>query len=129
MLRCRAVPASVDNLARALAAGPVVAYGVPPAYAAFTAARLSRDPDAAGPVVLVVPDDDAATAAAADLRFWRADPPADLPPIAVLAAVDVSPYADLAPDRAALAQRLTTLLPPRPRRPARPPSSSPRRAR
>ncbi|HTJ41120.1 MAG TPA: transcription-repair coupling factor [Kofleriaceae bacterium] len=99
-------PASVGDLARALASGPVIAYGMPPAYAAFAAARLSRD----GLVIVVVPDEEAARALEADLRFWRCDPPGDLPRIAQLPGVDVSPYADLAPDRAQLAQRLTTLF-------------------
>jgi transcription-repair coupling factor (superfamily II helicase) len=97
------VSASLDDLLRALAAGPVVAHGWTAAYATYAAGRLAGD----GLLVIVVADDAAARTTEADLRLWRPDLGGR---IAILPGIDVSPYADLAPDRQAIVQRLTTLV-------------------
>jgi transcription-repair coupling factor (superfamily II helicase) len=61
---------------------------------------------------VVAPDDELARRLEADIRFYRGDardPAAALDDIAVLPAIDVSPYADLAPDRSCIVERVATL--------------------
>jgi transcription-repair coupling factor (superfamily II helicase) len=95
-----------SELEHAISAGAVVAYGATPGWAAWLAAQLT------GPVVVVAPGEEAARALEADVRFWvgeRADA-AELDPVASLPAIDVSPYAELSPDRACIVERVATLV-------------------
>ncbi|MFO0714402.1 MAG: transcription-repair coupling factor [Sandaracinus sp.] len=89
--------------------------GLPPAAAALllvSARKAGREP-----FVVVVPDLDAARALANDLAFFtgRADDADDADTadeerrILVFPSPDVSPYADVAPDRRASMERLSTL--------------------
>jgi transcription-repair coupling factor (superfamily II helicase) len=94
------------ELQSALAADAVVVHGATPGWAAWLAAEL---PDEL--VVVVAPDDAAARALEADLRFFRGgnrDRAAALDEIASLPGIDVSPYADLSPDRACIVERVAT---------------------
>ncbi|HTR52834.1 MAG TPA: transcription-repair coupling factor [Kofleriaceae bacterium] len=94
------------ELEHAIGTGAVAAYGATPGWAAWLAAQL------AGPVVVVAPDEAAARALEADVRFWvgeRGDA-AELDPVAALPAIDVSPYAELSPDRACIVERVATLF-------------------
>ena len=96
------------DLERALAAGAVEAYGASPAWAAWLAAELA----ARELVVIVAPDDAAARAIEDDLRFWRGaahDAAAALAEIATIPGIDVSPYAELSPDRSCIVERVATL--------------------
>jgi transcription-repair coupling factor (superfamily II helicase) len=90
--------------------------GLPPAAAALllvSARKAGREP-----FVVVVPDLDAARALANDLAFFtgRADDADDADTadeerrILVFPSPDVSPYADVAPDRRASMERLSTLF-------------------
>jgi transcription-repair coupling factor (superfamily II helicase) len=98
------------ELDRALAAaGPLAIHGATPGWAAWLAAQLA---EREALVVVVAADDGAARALEADIRCFaapRGDAAAALDPIARLPAIDVSPYAGLAPDRGALVERLATL--------------------
>jgi transcription-repair coupling factor (superfamily II helicase) len=85
------------DLQRALAEGAVVAYGATPGWAAWLAAQLREL------VVVVAPDDATARELEAEIRFFHAGD------IAILPGIDVSPYADLSPDRACIVERLATL--------------------
>ncbi len=116
------------DLARALQDPTVVLYGSTSGWAAWLAAQLAQREL----VVLVAPDDQYARRLEDDVRFWfglvaptsltsgiaptSAEPSATAPPatdeldpITSLPAIDVSPYADLAPDRASIVERLATL--------------------
>jgi len=98
------------DLERALANDDtIVVYGAPPGWAAWLAAEMAeREPL----VVVVAEDDAAARALEADLRFFRGggrDRAAALDEVASLPGIDVSPYADLSPDRASLVERVGTL--------------------
>jgi transcription-repair coupling factor (superfamily II helicase) len=100
-----------SELQRALASGgPVIAHGATAGWSAWLAAQLPDLDD--GLVVVVAPDDQAARRLEADLRFHRGgahDPAARLDDIAALPGIDVSPYADLSPDRACIVERVATL--------------------
>ncbi len=109
-----------SELSRAIETGAVLAYGATPGWAAWLAAELAnQDRDRAGPdardagslVVVVAADDGAARELEDDLRFWIADPrdSAELDPIASLPGIDVSPYAELSPDRGGIVERVATL--------------------
>ena len=106
------------ELQRALASGTtVIAHGATAGWSAWLAAQLPEmdaidGSDRGGVVVVVAPDEEAARALEADIRFFRGDardPAAMLDDIAVLPAIDVSPYADLSPDRACIVDRVATL--------------------
>src|SRR5512143_3702130 len=99
------------ELQRALASGAaVIAHGATAGWSAWLAAQL---PDAGdGVVVVVAPDEEAARRLEADIRFfWGGahDPAAALDEIASLPGIDVSPYADLSPDRTGIVERVATL--------------------
>ena len=93
------------DLQRALDAGAVIAYGATPGWAAWLAAQLP------GLVVVVAPDDAAARALEADVRFFLGGErdATELDPIDALPGIDVSPYADLSPDRACIVERVAAL--------------------
>ncbi|HEV7557147.1 MAG TPA: CarD family transcriptional regulator, partial [Kofleriaceae bacterium] len=95
------------ELERVLATGTVVAYGATPGWAAWLAAQLA-DREL---VVVVVPDDAAARGLESDVRFFRGGDrdAAELDDIATLPGIDVSPYAELSPDRACIVERVATL--------------------
>jgi transcription-repair coupling factor (superfamily II helicase) len=95
------------DLSRALDAGAVVAYGATPGWAAWLAAQLA----AREQVIVVAADDATARELEEELRFFVAGDrdAAELDPIASLPGIDVSPYAELSPDRACLVERVATL--------------------
>ncbi|MEZ4368039.1 MAG: TRCF domain-containing protein [Kofleriaceae bacterium] len=94
-------PVAVDDLRRLLGAGPVSAHGATPAWAAMAVARLRGD----GPLVVVLADDERARTFVDDLAaFGVADDE-----VALLPAIDVSPYLELSPDARVVAERVTTL--------------------
>ncbi|MEP6861344.1 MAG: transcription-repair coupling factor [Deltaproteobacteria bacterium] len=95
------------ELLRALEAGAVIAYGATPGWAAWLAAERS----AAELVVVVAADDEAARELEDDVRFWLGESrdSAELDPIASLPGIDVSPYAELSPDRSCIVERVATL--------------------
>jgi transcription-repair coupling factor (superfamily II helicase) len=102
------------DLQRALASGQaVIVHGATAGWSAWLAAQLPGAAGAGGGVVVVVaPDDQAARRLEADVRFfWGSahDPAAVLDEIAPLPGIDVSPYADLSPDRACIVERVATL--------------------
>ena len=91
-----------SELERAIDAGAVVGYGATPGWAAwFAAQRAAREL-----VVVVAADDAAARELEDDVRFFAG---ADLD-IAALSGIDVSPYAELSPDRGAIVDRVATLF-------------------
>ena len=93
------------DLQRALDTGAVIAYGATPGWAAWLAAQQG------GLVVVVAPDDLGARALEADVRFFVGGErdATELDPIASLPGIDVSPYADLSPDRACIVERVASL--------------------
>ncbi len=91
-----------SELERAIDAGAVVAYGATPGWAAWFAAQRS----AHELVVVVAADDAVARELEDDVRFFLG-PDAD---VATLPGVDVSPYAELSPDRAGIVERVATLF-------------------
>ncbi|HEY6038170.1 MAG TPA: hypothetical protein VIV58_28005, partial [Kofleriaceae bacterium] len=95
------------ELSRAIEAGAVIAYGATPGWAAWLAAERS----ASELVVVVAADDQAAREIEEDVRFWLGDDrdSAELDPIASLPGIDVSPYAELSPDRSCIVERVATL--------------------
>ena len=96
------------ELERALADQAVIIHGSTPGWSAWLAAQLG-DREL---VVVVAPDDEAARRIEADVRFFRAasfDPATTLDEIASLPGIDVSPYADLSPDRACIVERVAAL--------------------
>ncbi len=92
------------ELERALSGGTAIAvHGATPGWAAWLASQLAdREPL----VVVVAPDDAAARALEADIRFFHGPAAEDL---AALPGIDVPPYAELSPDRAAIVERVATL--------------------
>ena len=98
-----------SELEQALSAEVVVVHGTTPGWAAWLAGELA---DREQLVVVVAADDLAARALEADIRFFRGgarDLASELDEIALLPGIDVSPYADLSPDRASLVERVATL--------------------
>ncbi|MBS1122153.1 MAG: Transcription-repair coupling factor, partial [Deltaproteobacteria bacterium] len=97
------------ELDHALATGSVVVHGSTAGWSAWLAAQLAdREPL----VVVVAPGDEAARRLEDDIRFfWGGahDPASTLDEIASLPGIDVSPYADLSPDRDSIVERLATL--------------------
>src|SRR5687767_3736167 len=97
------------ELEKALLHDVIVVHGTTPGWAAWLAAELAeREPM----LVVVAPDDLAARALEADIRFFRGgtrDLAAALDDIAALPGIDVSPYADLSPDRGCLVERVAAL--------------------
>src|SRR6185436_2586576 len=93
------------ELERALSGSTAIAaHGATPGWAAWLATQLAdREPL----VVVVAPDDAAARALEADIRFFHGD--RDPQAIAPLPGLDVPPYAELSPDRASLIERVATL--------------------
>ncbi|HEY0989611.1 MAG TPA: transcription-repair coupling factor, partial [Kofleriaceae bacterium] len=100
-----------NELQRALSSGDtVIAHGATAGWSAWLAAQLPELGD--GLVVVVAPDDQAARRIESDLRFFRGaarDAAAELDEIAALPGIDVSPYADLSPDRSNIVERVATL--------------------
>jgi transcription-repair coupling factor (superfamily II helicase) len=97
-----------SELEQALSANAVVVHGTTPGWAAWLAAELAEREL----VIVVAPDDIAARALEADIRFFRGgtrDLAEKLDEIASLPGIDVSPYADLSPDRACIVERVATL--------------------
>ncbi|MEJ7598322.1 MAG: transcription-repair coupling factor [Kofleriaceae bacterium] len=99
----------MPELAAALTHDLVVVHGSTAGWAAWLAVEVAeREPL----VVIVAPDDAAARRLEADVRvFWGGarDPAATLDEIASLPGIDVSPYADLSPDRTCIVERVATL--------------------
>ena len=99
---------SARDIARAALRGPVLVHGASLPYAAHLAANLEDIVARVGgdgpraPVIVVAPDDASARTLETDLAAMGGGPVA-LPPS------DASPYAELAPDRASLAARLSVL--------------------
>jgi transcription-repair coupling factor (superfamily II helicase) len=97
------------ELDRALRSGAVIAYGAGQsgAWAAWLAAQLAEQQLA----VVVARDDAHANELENDLRFFLGGErdATELDPIALLPGIDVSPYADLAPDRSCIVERVATL--------------------
>jgi transcription-repair coupling factor (superfamily II helicase) len=95
------------ELERALSGGTAIAtHGATPGWAAWFAAQLAeREPL----VVVVAPDDAAARALEADIRFFSGEREGDSSAIAPLPGLDVPPYAELSPDRGAIIDRVATL--------------------
>ncbi len=96
------------DLQRALDRGAVIAYGATPGWAAWLAAQLAAREEL---VVVVAADDAAARELEADIRFFIGGErdATELDAIATLPGIDVSPYADLSPDRSAIVERVATL--------------------
>ena len=97
-----------SELERALASPRVIAFGATAGWAAWLAAQLAaREPL----VVVVAPDDKDARTLEADIRFYLggARDAAELDDVAALPGIDVSPYAELSPDRACIVERVATL--------------------
>src|SRR3954454_13310615 len=88
------------ELQRALRSGAVIAYGAAPAWAAWLAAQLAKQEL----VVVVARDDVHMRELADDIGFFIGGDD-----IALLPGIDVSPYADLAPDRSCIVERVATL--------------------
>jgi transcription-repair coupling factor (superfamily II helicase) len=89
------------DLDRAIRSGAVIAYGAAPAWAAWLAAQLMNE----RLVVVVARDEAHARELEQDILFFAGDSD----DIAALPAIDVSPYADLAPDRSCIVERMATL--------------------
>jgi transcription-repair coupling factor (superfamily II helicase) len=85
-------------------------YGASEPFAAWLCATQA---ESGGRVVVVAASDDLARRLATDIRFFRAQRAGDdpiAPPAALyLPALDVGPYAELSPDRATLAARMSGL--------------------
>jgi transcription-repair coupling factor (superfamily II helicase) len=98
-----------SELENALRSDVVIAHGATAGWAAWLAAELGeREPL----VVVVAPDDQAARRIEDEIRFFRGsghDAATALDEIASLPGIDVSPYADLSPDRAGIAERVGAL--------------------
>ena len=96
------------DLQRALDAGAVIAYGGTPGWAAWLAAELADREELVG---VVAPDDAAARELEDDVRFFIGGvrDATELDAIASLPGIDVSPYADLSPDRSCIVARVATL--------------------
>ena len=97
-----------QELEKAINSGAVIAYGATPGWAAWLAAERSRDEL----IVVVAPDEETARELEADVRFWIGAPAdsAELDSIATLPGIDVSPYAELSPDRSCIVERVATLF-------------------
>ena len=96
------------DLQRALDRGAIIAYGATPGSAAWLAAQLAdREPL----VVVVAPDEATAQVLETDVRFFVGGQrdATELDAIASLPGIDVSPYADLSPDRSGIVERVATL--------------------
>ena len=89
------------ELAAALREPEVLAHGASAGWAAWIAARLG-DQEL---VIVVAPDEMAARRIEDEVRFWRGE----TEDVAALPAIDVSPYADMSPDRTSLVERMGTL--------------------
>jgi transcription-repair coupling factor (superfamily II helicase) len=89
-----------SELERAIETGPVLAYGATPGWAAWFAAQR-----AAHELVVVVAADEAiARELEDDVHFFAGNLD-----VATLPGIDVSPYAELSPDRACIVERVATL--------------------
>ena len=99
-----------SELETALRGHAVAIHGATVGWAAWLAAEVAeRDPL----LVIVAADDATARQLEADVRLLRGrshDPTSELDPIAVLPSIDVPPYADLSPDRAAIATGFITSI-------------------
>src|SRR5690349_10317600 len=90
----------LSTIAAAVERGVVIAHGTTRAWAAAAIATIAGE----GLTIAVVPDEAAA-------RVLEGDLAAMAPGLrsATLAGIDVSPYAELSPDRGAVVGRLATL--------------------
>jgi transcription-repair coupling factor (superfamily II helicase) len=88
--------------------GAVIAYGATPGWTAWLAAQLAVRQSL---VVVVAADDAAARELESDIRFFIGGErdATELDAIAPLPGIDVSPYADLSPDRSCIVERVATL--------------------
>src|SRR5882672_9295907 len=97
------------ELERALSSSTVVLHGATAGWSAWLAVQVAeREPL----VVVVAAEDQAARRLEAEIRFfWGGahDPAAMLDEIAGLPGIDISPYADLSPDRTGIVERVATL--------------------
>jgi len=96
------------DLQNALQSGAVIAYGATPGWAAWLTAQLAVRDEL---VVVVAPDDAAARELDDDIRFFMGGErdATELDPIASLPGIDISPYAELSPDRRCIVERMATL--------------------
>ncbi|HUS31691.1 MAG TPA: CarD family transcriptional regulator, partial [Kofleriaceae bacterium] len=97
-----------SDLRNALDAGATIAYGSTPGWAAWLAAQLAAREAL---VVVVAADDAAARELESDIRFFLGGQrdATELDAVASLPGIDVSPYAELSPDRACIVERVATL--------------------
>jgi transcription-repair coupling factor (superfamily II helicase) len=87
-------------------------YGAAGSLGPALAARIAAD---AGPLVYIVADEDAAEARVGDLGFFLPAPPSSddplaAPPALQLPAPDLSPYAEIQPDRRSVLRRMAVLF-------------------
>ena len=110
---------ALDVLAAHVAAATprVRLFGCDGSFAGAAIGRIAAAvPDAARPLVVVVPDEPRALTLARDIGFWMGaaatgvEDPTAPPRVLHLAAVETSPYAELSPDRRAIMRRLATLF-------------------
>jgi transcription-repair coupling factor (superfamily II helicase) len=96
------------DLQRALDQRAVIAYGATPGWAAWLAAQLTARESL---VVVVTADEVTARELESDVRFFVGGErdATELDAIASLPGIDVSPYADLSPDRSCIVERVATL--------------------
>jgi transcription-repair coupling factor (superfamily II helicase) len=98
------VSPTLAAIADAVARGPVIAHGATRGWAAAAIATLRRATPPGTPVIAVVADDEAARALDGDVAAMTGEAPVLLP------GIDVSPYAELSPDRDAIVARLAALV-------------------
>jgi transcription-repair coupling factor (superfamily II helicase) len=96
------------DLQSALQSGAVIAYGATAGWAAWLATQLTTRQEL---VVLVAADEAAARELETDVRFFLGGDrdATDLDPVASLPGIDISPYAELSPDRSCIVERVATL--------------------
>ena len=96
---------SLPSIADAVARGAVVAHGATRPWAAAAIAAIRRATPEGTPVVAVVADEAAARTLERDVCAFLGDERL----IAVLPGIEVSPYAELSPDRGQVVARLAAL--------------------
>jgi transcription-repair coupling factor (superfamily II helicase) len=98
-------PPTLASITAAVGRGPVVAYGATRPWAAAAIAQVRRATPVEQAVVVIVPDEAAARAMECDVAAFLGDAAS----VALLPAIDVSPYAELSPDRGVVVARMATL--------------------